>query len=164
MNEVTRISDPYFVQTPNLSPTNQVLGSTILTSRIIVLSPAGEASSQVGKAVVVADTGDLTVFGDIVRINGVIRAPSRTIKIFCRRLEFFPGTGGSGISVTGKRGANKDKATSLAGAGSDGRLNPTSIPATNGITGQDGGHGDPGNPGGEIQITVAFWCRFQMWF
>ena len=160
MSEVTRISDPYFVQTPNLSATNEVLGSTILTSRIIVLSPAGEASSQVGKAVVVADTGNLTVFGDIVRINGVISAPSRTIKIFCRRLEFFPGKGGSGISVNGKPGANKNKATSAADAGSDGRLNPTSIPATNGITGQDGGHGDPGNPGGEIQIYCGILVPF----
>jgi hypothetical protein len=160
MNEVPSISDPYFVQTANLSDTKEVLGSTILTSRTIVLSPAGEASSQVGKAVVVADTGNLTVFGDVVRISGVICAPGRTIKIFCRRLEFYPGTGGSGISVNGKRGANKNKATSLAGAGKDGQLNPTSIRAANGINGQDGGHGDPGNPGGEIQIYCGILVPF----
>jgi len=100
----------------------------------------------------VTTTGDLTVFGDVVRVHGILSAPGRTIRIFCRRLEFYAGKTGSGISVNGDFGADGAEAESAASAGADGQLNPTSIPATNGITGADGGHGNPGNPGGEIQI------------
>lgn len=146
------IFDSYFVQTANLSAKNEVVGSTIRTARVIVLSRAGETPTQVGKAVPVATTGDLTVFGDVVRVEGVLSAPGRTIKIVCRQLEFYAGKSGSGISVSGADGTDGVAVPGEAPAGGNGQLNPTSIPAWNGATGQDGGYGTSGNSGGEIQI------------
>jgi hypothetical protein len=143
------VFDPYFIQTLEEDATGAVRSSTIRTSRLIVLTP--EKSAPVGKAVPMAQTGDLTVYGDVVRVCGTLSAPSRTIKIVCRRLEFHPGSDGTcAIVVSGEKGLEGTPQKFAATAGQDGtNLNRA---GQVGVAGADGGNGGMGLTGGEIQI------------
>ena len=117
----TEVFDPCFIQTVELGLKNEVIASTVRTSRDIVLTQ--QTGAPVGKAVTVCKVENLTVYGDIVKVHGLINAPGRTIKIFCRRLEFHPGPdSASGIVVTGEKGVNGKRGNSSAGAGEDGRV------------------------------------------
>ncbi|MBV9083766.1 MAG: hypothetical protein JOZ62_13890, partial [Acidobacteriaceae bacterium] len=155
----TEVFDPSFIQTVELGPNNEVLASTVRTSRDIVLTQ--QTGAPVGKALTVCKTENITVYGDLVKVHGTIRAPGRTIKIFCRRLEFHHGPDAtSGFVVTGEKGADGKAASSPAPAGEDGRLGTRPYftyqadarQGTGGGGGADGEDGKPGAGGGRLEI------------
>ena len=150
------VFDSHFIQNIENGATGVAVASTIWTSRLIVLTQA--SSSPLGKAVSVAATSNLTLYGDVVRVEGTITAPGRTIKIFCRRLEFHSRNGTSGIDVTGEKGVDGKPAQALA---TDKAADGTDMdrPGKTGLAGKDGDGGTEGAKGGDIQIYCGILVR-----
>jgi hypothetical protein len=143
------VFDPCFIQTIEVGSNHEVVASTIRTSREIVLT--AQTGVPVAKAVKVNKTESLTVYGDLVKVQGTIEAPGRTIKIFCRRLEFHAGPDGkSGFIVSGEPGTDGASNRLAAASGKDGI--PSRRYGTNGDDGADGEDGKPGAAGGRIEI------------
>jgi len=112
----------------------------------------------------VPETTNLTVYGDVVVIEGVIALPGRHVTIVCRRLEFLVDplqpTSSGGINVAGAPG-------SAGCAGGQTALGAEPVPAAAGEHGQPhrpgGNQGTPGAPGkdgasGGRGGTITIWC------
>jgi hypothetical protein len=169
------VFDPYCIPILEKGAAGEADAYTVRASRLIVLTQAGK--TPLGMAVPVTETQDLTVYGNVVRVSGVIRVPGRTVKIVCRRLEFHPGPDGkSGINVNGTDGAAGLPVPALAAKkGEDGkepdyptpdrhaapkRLLETSRAGKAGEIGANGGDGKTGGKGGKIQIYCNNLIRF----
>jgi hypothetical protein len=157
------VFDPYFIQTFEEGATDAAQASTIRTSRLIVLTQQKALPKTPAKAVHVSETGDLTVYGDVVRVYGIFQAPGRTIQIVCRQLEFHPGIDGtSGIVVTGKKGDDAAAKELAADAGTNGnpRLGKEARAGGAATPGADGAPGKAGNQGGKIRIYCGNLLRY----
>lgn len=106
---VAEVFDPCFIQTLTLGPSNELLASTVRTSREIVhLSGSNAMGAPVGKTLPVTVTEDTTRYGDLVKVYGTISANGHTVEIFCRQLKFHSRDGKTGIDVSGLPGKNGD--------------------------------------------------------
>ena len=152
------VFDPHFINEV-VRDANGVASSTLLrTSRTIVLFQ--NETVDLGMAVPVPESADLTVYGDIVRVHGSIRLPGRKVKIVCRQLEFHPRAGICGFDVSGAKGGDADsKATSVAAEkGNDG--SDSSREGKIGTAGlEDTPDGGMGGAGGEIAIHCGSFIR-----
>ncbi len=147
MPAAVSVFDPCFADTVERGAKNEVLASTVRTAREVVLTQ--EASAPSAKAIKIANTESITIWGDVVRVHGTIRTPGRAIKIFCRLLDFISGTDDkSGIDVSGAGGKDGEAKDVRAAAGKDG-INRKDA---DGKDGENGTHGDPGKNGGTIEI------------
>ncbi len=146
------IFDSHFIEIMENNEAGVVVASTICTSREIALTQAEK--TNLGKAVHVAKTTDLTVYGDLVRIHGKIEAPGRKIKIVCRELQFHPPTllgGISGIDVSGEKGKPGEPGWTVAAEAGNAGTELDRAGKT-GKNGTNGGAGESNKEGGTIEI------------
>jgi hypothetical protein len=149
--------DSHFIQIIDKDAAGVATASTIRTSRKIVLTQKGK--TELGKTVHVATTANLTVYGDVVCIDGMIQAPGRRIKIVCRQLEFHSLIGASGLDVSGEKGKDGDEHSQLqAKPGDDGKDSDRA--GLTGTTGKNGADGKTGAPGGDIEIYCGTLLRY----
>ena len=149
--------DSHFIQIIEKDAAGIAVASTIRTSRKIVL--AQKERTDLGKTVHIATTADLTVYGDVVCIDGIIQAPGRKIKIVCRQLEFHSLIGAAGLDVSGEKGKDGGVHSALqAQQGKDGkdsdRAGWTASP------GENGADGKAGSTGGDIEIYCGTLLRY----
>ncbi len=98
----------------------------------------------------VAETGNYTVHGDVVRVCGPIKCPGKSIKIVCRVLQYYPDSKNkdAAILVDGKDGKDGKPAGDLPPNGKDGEgLRAADDIWHSLVHGVDGKVGEPGKPG-----------------
>ncbi|MFO1037510.1 MAG: hypothetical protein U1E45_11740 [Geminicoccaceae bacterium] len=129
--------------------------STIHTSEFLVLT-APTADLGTGRGVCpIAETADYTIHGDVVRIAGPIRAPGRSIKIVCRRLELDADAQmrPAAIVVDGVDGEPGDVVRAVPAKGADG-----SSFGDHGGAGEEGKPGSDGKSAGAAGGTIEIHC------
>ena len=141
---------------------NEADGTTVAASALIetsydlVLHQNPELRSKVNYFYV-GENSSLSVYGDVVKIFGKIKAPGQTIRIFCRELEVIPVDGEAAIVVDGKPGDAHNEPIAAAAAGSSAQ--DATREQREGQTGATGAEGRPGGKGGEIAIVCGHFTK-----
>ena len=171
---MTQTFDPFYNQQMPKGDNGQVINVLIETSEALTLTQAKYKSADGMRVFQVPESGDLSVYGDVVRIVGTIKVPGKNITIHARYLETHADADGHQptISVAELPGADPDpplvKLTKPPpGADATNSYRPiisdkytppgsgqsaTNHPKMNGIPG-NGGHS--GDPAGSITIVCG---------
>ena len=173
---ITTYDKPLIDQSYNYQPEmnkidgkDVVVGGILETSHNLILHPPGlpprSIEDPLASCFPVPRNAHLTVYGDVVTINGKILAPGRKIRIIARLLgvDTTPDTAPAEINVDGMLGAAPDGAllspykkpdAGVPGTNGYSRFT-TDTPGGTGKTGEPGKPGKEGNkgqPGGTIEI------------
>jgi hypothetical protein len=104
-------------------PKSEILvRSAIETSEFLILTQDNKYDTSKPGVCFVAETANYTVRGDVVRVCGPIKCPSKSIKIVCRVLQCYPDSKlkDAAIIVDGKAGKDGKPAGDLPTDGKDG--------------------------------------------
>lgn len=154
------VFDPGYEQVLERGSDDSAQTLRVTTSEPLVLVGAGHQAAARGyRVLVVPESSDLVVRGDVVRIEGKIRAPGRAIQINARVVEVAAGAADepASLSADGAPGRTRDQADvkpPKAASGKNGvfkyvpLLDDVKKPPGAGSSGEPGTDGRPGDPGG----------------